>query len=293
MTMHGEREGLPAGWFTSPNVARIENHLVGETDNYACDRAATELLLQEAPWLPQMVRENKEYGPRAVITMAQDLGIRQFLDLGCGLPTYDRDERGRYTPARTHEAASSVHDDTRVIYVDDDPMVCSHARMVLEEDSNVRSVEADVRNMDDLLAGPGLDYFDRDQPIAVLAHDLLPWMSLEAADAVMTTLRRRLPVGSAISITHATTDMAPQTMQALGECYAASGIAYQPRSLEQIQALLGSWSLVPPGIVPTAQWRAPSALQPDRRFRQMAPADFSFAYAALATAAPSTPSAGR
>lgn len=275
-----QRARLPEDWFRRPAVARIDNFLTGGSDNYFPDRHLAGLLMKSAPWLPDMVKINQRHRSHAVTTLARDLGITQFLDLGCGLPSGWDKNRQCHDPALTYDAARSVHENARVVYVDNDLMVCAHANFSMAEDLSTAAVQADIRKIDELLDAPGLRDFDRGQPIAVLVHDLLPWVSDEEAEAALAALREWLPAGSAISITHACTDMSPAEMQELVDHYAEAGIAYRPRPLEQIEAFLGPWSALPPGIVPTAQWHARH-----RNIHRMRSAAHSFAYAAVITEA--------
>ncbi|WP_326613460.1 SAM-dependent methyltransferase [Streptomyces scopuliridis] len=267
---------FPDGFFQRPAVARIDNYLTGDVDNYEADRLLAARLVNEAPWLPDTVKINRRHGSRAVTVLAHDLGIRQYLDLGCGLPTSWNRRLQRSDPASTYEAAAGVHADARVVYVDNDPMVHGHARMMLDVCSSTKAVLADVREIGELLNDPAVQALDNGQPTAVLLHEVLPWVSDELVEKAMAALRDWLPDGSAISVTHATTEMAPDAMQALVGHYANAGITYRPRTLEQIRKLLAPWATLPPGVVPTTQWRAGSS-------RSISSGDNPGAYAAIAT----------
>ncbi|MFH0246055.1 SAM-dependent methyltransferase [Streptomyces sp. HK10] len=241
--------------FARPSVARVFDHLLGGSDNYAADRALAQRLAQIAPELPDMIRINADHGPRAVATLASDLGIRQYLDLGCGLPA------GLYGHRTPHEVARAVHGTARVVYVDSDPVVYGHANMVLAEEPGTAALRADIREMNALLSAPAVQALNRSEPIGVLLHDVLPWVTDDEALTVLETLRAWLPAGSAISLTHATADAAPQVMRDLTSCYAEAGITYRPRSRHHIRALLDPWAPTPPGIVPIPQWRAAEHLR--------------------------------
>ncbi|MGW0844190.1 SAM-dependent methyltransferase [Streptomyces sp. NPDC002787] len=271
------RTSLPEGWFLHPAVARINDYLMGGCDNYAVDRELAQLLVNWAPWLRAMVAINQRHRPHAVTALACDLGITQFLDLGCGLPS--RWSRGlqRHEPALTYEAARAVHTDARVVYVDNDPMVCAHARVVLDTNGFTASLQADICHIGEMFDRPEMQTLDRSRPIGVLVHDLLPWVSDEAAETAMAALRDWLPAGSAISVTHAAADLAPMMMQDVIAHYGAVGIEYRPRTLKHIKALLAPWAPLPPGIVPTAHWR----VRDNRRTRS---GEHSYAYAAVVTA---------
>ncbi|MCX4677633.1 SAM-dependent methyltransferase [Streptomyces sp. NBC_01433] len=249
----------PEDWTTRPAVSRIDNYLLGGSENYPPDRELALQLLDAAPWLPQMVRINGSHRPRVVHTLARDLDISQFVDLGCGLPPRWKGQRKGYDPgAPVYDAARLAHNAPRVVYVDNDQTVCAHARTTLDEHPTTTAVYGDIREIANLLDHPKIASLDRGRPIAMLLHDLLPWVPDAAAHQVMAELREWLPTGSAISLTHATTDWVPEVMKDLVALYAEVGISYQPRSLDEISALLAPWEVLPPGIVPTGQWRGAS-----------------------------------
>lgn len=242
---------LPDGFFAHPAVARIDNYLTGDTDNYEADRLLASLLVREAPWLPDMVKINRRHGSQAVTVLARDLGIRQYLDLGCGLPTSWNKRLQRSDPASTYEAAvaAGTRADIRVVYVDNDPMVHAHARMMLDVCSSTTAVLADIRQIGELLNDPAVQALTN-RPTSVLLHEVLPWVSDELAEKAMTALRDWLPDGSAISVTHASTDMTPDAMRALVGHYANAGITYRPRTREQIRELFAPWAILRPGDRP-------------------------------------------
>ncbi|MEU7159210.1 SAM-dependent methyltransferase [Streptomyces chrestomyceticus] len=277
---------LPDDWTDHPATARIDNLLTGGCQHYDADCRLAARLVRAAPGLPDMVAINQRHRPHAVTVLAQELNITQFLDLGCGLPSSRwNGTLQRHDPALTYEAARLVHPDARVVYVDHDPAVYAHARTELDTHPATAAVYADIRRMGELLATSGVQRLDRTRPIAVLLHDLLPWVSDTEAQQALAALRTWLPDGSALSVTHACTDLAPQTMADLVTCYIEAGLVYRPRTRDHIQALLGDWGLLPPGLVPTAQWRP----LPPRMERRRPRAECSFAYAAIATAPPRRP----
>ncbi|WP_433855237.1 SAM-dependent methyltransferase [Streptomyces kronopolitis] len=253
---------LPEGYFKRPNVARVQDHLDGGTDNYAPDRDFARDLVAAAPWLPGSVRINRAHGPRVLNCLTREYSIDQVIDLGCGL---------------SHDNNRDVPDEVRrMVYVDSDPGVDAHARMVLAERHGTVSLRADLEDMTVLLAAGPIARIDRGRPIGVLLHDVLPWLGDDTAHTVLAVLRSWLPAGSVLSVTHATTDMAPEAMAALTRLYEAAGIGFLPRSGPQIRDLLRSWTpLAAGGPVATASWRRSTPLHP--RF------DHSHAYAILAS----------
>ncbi|MEU2354451.1 SAM-dependent methyltransferase [Streptomyces misionensis] len=282
-------------WQLRPAVARVTDYLMGGTDNYEVDREFAEQLLAVAPPLRAMVQISGEFRPRAVAVLAHDLRIAQFIELGCGLPSIGlpsppQTSKSRFPwPAHTYDVARAFHDKPRVVYVDNDPLVAAHASVVLAEEPGTRHLHADARDVTDVLASDACRVFDYDRPVAVLAHDLLPWMNDTEAAETMHALREQLPAGSTISVTHATTDVAPGMMAALVARYADAGILYRPRTLHQIQALLGSWTVLSPGILPTGLWRRDQNLPPSinpswEKNHRLPPGDYSHAYAAVITA---------
>ncbi|MGC4998523.1 SAM-dependent methyltransferase [Streptomyces sp. DT195] len=237
-------DGSPFHFSHHPSVARVHDALDGGSDNYFVDRDLCEKLRALAYWLPDTVRINRSHGPRILAHVTETLGIAQVIDLGCGLPHDDN--------TRLLEAVR------RIVYVDNDPMVEAHARMALAERSGTASLLADLTDMSSLLAVPVIARLDREQPIAVLLHNVLPYLGDDDARTVLETMRKWLPAGSVLSLTHATVDFDPTTLRQLLQVYAAATITYRPRTAEQIQSLLDGWTLLGDGLVTTAEWRSPS-----------------------------------
>ncbi|MFD8947654.1 SAM-dependent methyltransferase [Streptomyces xanthophaeus] len=254
--------GFPDDYFARPTVARLQDHLAGGTDNYRPDRDFARDLITVAPWLPASVRVNRAHGPRVLACLTREYGIDQVIDLGCGLPHDDN----RYLPDEVR----------RMVYVDADPGVEAHARMVLAERHGTASLRADLGDMPALLAAGPIVQLDRGRPIGVLLHHVLPWIGDETVHAVLAELRSWLPAGSVLSVTHATTDMAPEAMTALTRLYEGAGIGFRPRSGQQIRDLLTSWASLEAGeLRTTAAWRRPTYVH--SRF------DHSHAYAIIAS----------
>ncbi|MFJ4013198.1 SAM-dependent methyltransferase [Streptomyces sp. NPDC090026] len=254
--------GFPDSYFKRPTVARLQDHLDGGTDNYRPDRDFARGLITVAPWLPASVRVNRAHRPRVLACLARESGINQVIDLGCGLPHDDN-----------HHLPDEVR---RMVYVDSDPGVEAQARMVLAERHGTASLRADLEDMSALLAAGPIVQLDRSRPIGVLLHDVLPWIGDETASTVLAALRSWLPAGSVLSVTHATTDVDPESMTALTHLYEEAGIDFRPRSEQQIRDLLTSWApLEAGGLRTTASWRRSTPMHP--RF------DHSHAYAIVAS----------
>ncbi|MFI5986975.1 SAM-dependent methyltransferase [Streptomyces sp. NPDC051555] len=245
----------------TPSVARVQDYLDGGTDNYRADRALADELLAAARWLPDSVRINRAHGPRIMDVLTREHAIDQILDLGCGLP--HRDNRQLPDAVR------------RIVYVDSDPIVVGHANLILAERHGTSHLNADLTDMGNLLAAPAVARLDHGRPIGVLLHDVLPWLSDQASSTALAALRDWLPAGSVLSLTHATGDCAHKRQMAeLVDIYERAGIAFRPRTADQIHTLLNRWAL--PGgaqLVTTAEWRSPSTYER---------LDASHAYAAIA-----------
>ncbi|MFE0774186.1 SAM-dependent methyltransferase [Streptomyces sp. NPDC058861] len=285
-----ERYGGEDDWRRRPTVARITDHLMGGSDNYRVDREFAQRLTAVAPPLRAMVEISGAFRPRAVAVLADELRMTQFIELGCGLPSTPQTPESRFPwPAHTFDVARAFHLKPRVVYVDNDRLTAARAGVILAEEAGTRHLHADARDVTGLLASDACRILDYDQPVAVLAHDLLSWMDDADAARLMQTLREELPAGSAISVAHATTDVAPGMMAALASHYADAGILYRPRTLPQIRALLGAWTVLSPGILPTGLWRPDYKLPPgmgpsEGKSHGLPPGDYSHAYAAIITA---------
>lgn len=241
-----------------PRVARVYERLLGGTEAYACDREVARELCTVAPWAREAARINRA-NLRIAVRQAVELGVRQVLDLGCGLPQF----------TNVHEIIDGFLPSSRVVYVDNDPDTWPQARIVFDDGPAhyATPLQADVLAMEQLLAQvEELDQVDLEQPTAVIAHDVLPWSADDdAVLAAMAVLRERLPAGSVLSITHASGRWHPRSMPKAVDVYARHGITFRPRTRAEIAALFGSWAHLGPGLTATARWHADhpwSALHP-------------------------------
>lgn len=175
-----------------PNIARIYDFMLGGKDNFAADRAAAEQIAAAFPESPEGVRQNRVFLRQAVSYLVGQGGIRQFLDLGAGLPTQQN----------VHEVAQSTAPDTHVVYVDIDPVVCVHGRALLAGTEGVAMVEADLREPKKLLADPKVrELIDFGRPTALMLVAVLHFVGDEAYD-VVAELRDALAPGSYLVISH-------------------------------------------------------------------------------------------
>jgi len=237
-----------------PNVARIYDYFLGGKDNFAADRAAAAKIAEAAPDVVQRTRENRAFLGRAVRFLA-DAGVRQFLDLGTGLPTQDN----------VHQVAQRLIPHARVAYVDNDPVVLTHARALLATDPRTIVIEADTREPAKILRHlTANEFVDLDQPLAVLMVAILHFLSdVDRPAEIVTTFREHISPGSYVVISHATAgDMSPQNLTQAVQTYATTSTgSITPRSQEQIRSFFEGLELQEPGLVPVAQWR-PEGITP-------------------------------
>ncbi|MET9958229.1 SAM-dependent methyltransferase [Streptomyces sp. NPDC006326] len=222
-----------------PTVARVCDYLSGGTDNYPADRALGRQLLTVAPWLDRAAAAARARALDAVRHLAAK-GIAQFLDLGCGLPR----RRGH----NVHEVAQDIQPEASVVYVDGDPLVQAHVRMVFEETPREMGLHADITFTEEMLAQPVIARLDRGRPMAVLLHEVLPWIGDVEARRLLSVLLSWLPAGSVLSVVHAAADGHPEPAPDLVRLYREAGILYRPRTLEQLLALADGWALEAPGV---------------------------------------------
>jgi S-adenosyl methyltransferase len=226
------------------NTARMYNYWLGGKDNFAVDREAAEAIVRVMPEVLDSARANRAFLQRAVRFLAMS-GIRQFLDLGTGFPS----------GSNVHEIAQSVNADARVAYVDNDPVVVSHAIALLAKNSQTHAIGTDFRDPDAVL-GQTRDLLDFSKPIAVL---FLCSLHLIADDddpvGVVGQYLKALPAGSYLAISHATNDISPASMRANATEADRRGTTFVPRSRAAIERMFHGTELVDPGLVLVPNWR--------------------------------------
>ncbi|MEV0586482.1 SAM-dependent methyltransferase [Nonomuraea sp. NPDC050310] len=238
---------------TKPSVARIYDYWLGGKDNFEVDRLAAEQLLKLVPDAVEMCRENRDF-LRRTVTLLAGAGIRQFLDIGSGLPTQDN----------VHEVALRAAPDAVTVYVDNDPIVLVHGRALLAAGGNAHVIGADLREPGDIFA-QAAEHLDLDRPVAVLLLSIAHFVTDDAELArVMDEIRARLAPGSYIVMSHASAGetTSDATVAAAQEVYARSapgGIT--PRTRPQLAALFDGLELLEPELVPVRSWR--TGLRPD------------------------------
>jgi hypothetical protein len=248
-----EREPrVPAGVdVTVPSVARMYDHLLGGKDNFAADREAAAKLVALVPDAQKIARDNREFLVRSVRFLAQ-AGIRQFIDLGTGIPT----------SPNVHEVARQSAPGARVVYVDHDPVVLTHSRALLATDDGVIAVNADFRDPAEVLGDPGLTrLIDFAEPVAVLFLSVLHFIGDEENPGqIVAGFRDRLPAGGYLVISAVTSeDMDEETAAGASDLYRSARTPAVARSREQIMEFFAGCELEEPGLVNLVQWRPDTA----------------------------------
>jgi SAM-dependent methyltransferase len=236
-----------------PNVARVYDYMLGGKDNFEADRELAAQLLANAPISAWIARQNRAFLARAVRYCAER-GIRQFLDLGSGLPTMDN----------VHEVAHRVSPDARVVYVDNDPVAVMHARTLLAKGQGVVVIEADLRRPDEVLElARSAGHLDFSEPLAVLMVAIMHFITGQEDPAqILRTFIAAMAPRSYLVLSHATHDVRPEAADRATAIYRRASSPLITRTREEIASLFDGLQLVDPGLVFTVQWR-PSQPPPD------------------------------
>jgi hypothetical protein len=228
--------------------ARIADYLLGGQDNFAADRKAGEAMIKAYPTMVELMRANRAFLRRAVQFLAGEAGIRQFLDIGTGIPT----------AGNTHEVAQEIAPDSRVVYVDYDPVVLAHARALLTSTSEgvTDYVDSDLRDVTKVLTGAA-DTLDFDQPVAVnVTMTLHAIPDDDDPHAIVAEFMDAVPAGSYLSISHPASDIEPEKAADIADrLKSLSYQQYTPRSRDQVLGFFDGLQLVEPGLVQIQQWR--------------------------------------
>ncbi|HXR73120.1 SAM-dependent methyltransferase [Actinocrinis sp.] len=233
---------------TRPNPARVYDVFLGGKDNYPVDRVAAMAALKANPRGFLNVWHNRDFVRRAVSHLTADAGIRQFLDVGTGLPTAEN----------VHEIAQRIAPRSRIVYVDNDPVVLAHARALLFSSSEGATdyLDADLRDPETILreAERTLDF---NQPIALVLAAILHFVEDEAAYDVVSQLTNALAPGSYLIASHLTADLNPENGMRVAKTYAESGLTFVLRSKQDFLRFLtdNGLEIVEPGVVPVHHWR--------------------------------------
>ena len=231
---------------TVPNSARIWNYWLGGKDNYPVDREVGDEYRAIYPEIVQVARASRQFLARAVLYLAGEAQVHQFLDIGTGLPSFNN----------THDVAQRVAPGTRVVYVDNDPVVLAHARALLTSTKAVTAyVDADLHDPDEILAAAGRT-LDFTRPIGLMMLGILGHIGDDdEARSIVKRLLDALPPGSYLTICDGTNDLFEAGVEAQ-QLYNESGaVPYRLRSAQQIADFFEGLELVEPGVVSCPRWR--------------------------------------
>jgi hypothetical protein len=236
---------------STPNVARIYDYLLGGFHNFAADRDLAEQTIAVWPQIRDTARVNRMFLGRAVAHLAA-CGVRQYLDLGSGVPTV----------GNVHEIAQRVAPDSRVVYVDIEPVAVAHSQHILRNNANADVVHADLLQAPDVLAAPQVKrLLDPAVPTALLMVAVLHFVpDTSAVTAAIRTYREALGPNSWVAISHGTDEVvSPQISNHISPLYQRTASPLVSRSRAELAALLDGYEMIDPGLVLVEQWRPGSA----------------------------------
>ena len=229
-----------------PSPARIWDYYIGGKDNFAIDRAVAEQVIAVLPTAPLVARLTRRFLAQVVHYLATEHGIRQFLDIGSGLPTADN----------THQVAQRAAPRARIVYVDNDQVVIAHAHALLVSTPEGRCdyVQADVRDVDTILAGAART-LDFTQPVAVLMLQLLHFVpDDDEPHAIVRRIMAALPSGSFLVLAHGSKDVDQQASAELTKMSKASVVTLRLRDREEVSRFFDGLELIGPGLVAGPEW---------------------------------------
>ncbi len=240
-----------------PHTARMYDHFLGGKNNYASDREAAARAVTVYPGIVTLARENRSFMHRATRMLAER-GIRQFLDIGTGIPTRPN----------LHEVAQRVAPECRVVYVDNDPLVLAHAQALLDSSPEGRTayIRADANEPESILSAPALtETLDLTEPVALSLNAIVHFLPDDRdPHGLIGRLLDALPSGSALEMSHATPDFDPEATARAVEIYRASGTPAQVRTRAEVARFFTGLDLVEPGIEVAHRWR-PDPAEADTR----------------------------
>jgi hypothetical protein len=240
-------EGLDTG---KPSAARLYDYLLGGGHNFAADRALAEKFLQAQPNARTIARLNRAFLRRSVLFL-MDQGIRQFLDLGSGIPTV----------GNVHEIAQKADPEAHVVYVDFEEVAVAHSQLILEDEPRATVIQEDMtKPVAVLKAAEESGLIDFAQPVGVLTAGVFHFVPPEADPrAVVAAYREAVPTGSYLAFSQFTQDLQPEEMAGVVEVMKKSQNPMFPRTKPEIEELFDGFELVEPGIVPLPLWRPEGA----------------------------------
>jgi SAM-dependent methyltransferase len=234
-----------------PSAARLYDYLLGGGRNFAHDRALAERFLVAQPNARQIARHNRSFLRRSVLFMI-DRGVRQFLDLGSGIPTV----------GNVHEIAHAADPDSRVVYVDYEEVAYAHSNLMLADNPNAAIVRADLTQPDDVLtAAETRALIDFDEPVGVIMAGVFHFVSPEKdPQQIVARYRDATVPGSRLAFSQFTRDLMPEEMDRVVEVMKSSRDPMFPRTHGEITDLFDGYRIEEPGIVPTALWQPDDGL---------------------------------
>lgn len=234
---------------TKPSIARVYDYWLGGHHNLVADREVGEAMARLDPWIPAACRANRAFLGRAVRFLAAQ-GIRQFLDVGSGIPT----------AANVHEVAQAVAPDARVVYVDRDPVAAAEGRKLLAGNDQAAVIQADIRGPGEILSDPALArLIDFGQPVAVMLVAILHFVrDPDDPYGIVERFRNASAPGSYLVVSHATSHGDEALAAAAERVYNDRAADGQARSREEIAGFFGDWELAEPGLVYVPLWRPAS-----------------------------------
>ncbi|GAB3657476.1 SAM-dependent methyltransferase [Actinocorallia lasiicapitis] len=233
-----------------PQTARIWNYWLGGKDHFAADRRVGDEILKIIPNMALFARSTRQFLQRAVHHLAADLGVRQFLDIGTGLPTADN----------THQVAQRAVPSARIVYVDNDPLVLTHARALLTSspEGATAYLDADLRDPEEILARAA-ETLDFTEPIALLLMGILGHITDDGeARSIVGRLLDALPSGSHLVLYDATNVIDPTSAEAIEVWNRSAKPPYTLRTPQQLASFFTGLDLLPPGIVSCPLWNPPA-----------------------------------
>lgn len=233
---------------TKPHSARMYDYYLGGKDHFDVDKKAAEAVAQAYPGIFVCARENRAFMHRATRVLAKEHGIRQWLDIGTGIPT----------EPNLHQVAQSVVPDARVVYADNDPLVLKYAEALMRSTPQGRTtyIHADANDPATLLNAPELsEVLDLGKPVALSLNALMHFIP-DSYDpyGIVGSLMAALPVGSALALSHCTPDFDQATWDAVTEIYNSSGTPVQFRSQHDVERFFDGLDLLEPGIAVGHHW---------------------------------------
>ncbi|WP_433293030.1 SAM-dependent methyltransferase [Actinoplanes sp. CA-030573] len=243
-----------------PHSARVWNYWLGGKDNFEVDRAVGDQFSGLYPDITVVARSSRAFLKRAVTFLAREVGIRQFLDIGTGMPTAEN----------THQVAQAVAPDARIVYVDNDPLVLVHARALLTGtgEGATEYIDADLRDPAAILEAAGRTTLDLTEPTGLILMNILGHVpQLDEAVSIVRHLMGGLPSGSYLVTADGTNVLdGPAFEEAIGVWNANAPLSYHLRRPEELARFLDGLEVVDPGLVPCNTWRpSPDATGDDRR----------------------------